>query len=450
MKTLRPYLIAIVLVSLTGALLLIGRPAHLSQAEKKGRIPAASPTESALALVLIPPGGDTASDREIRELQDKIKVGPNRSALLERLGWAYVNAARLTNDPGFYKLAEACASAIDEGVTPTAEAALLRGHIYEALHRFADAEQIARELVARRIFAFDYALLGDALMEQGRLLEAVEAYQKMVDLKPCLQTYSRIAHLRWLKGDLPGALEMARVAAASGSPREPEATAWAFTRFGIFSLQSGDDAAAIRSSELACELVPDFAPALLLRARLFTAQSKPSEAVRALEVAAEKNPMPEYLWALADALRADGRELEAKKAEAKMLVTGRGNDPRTFALFLSTRGIDPTIALELAQAELASRRDIFTHDALAWAQFQNGDLKAALENSALALAENTQDARLFYHAAVIAAAAHDDLRALALSRKAEAIGQMLLPSERAGLDRQVAALTQRTSALSAR
>lgn len=136
--------------------------------------------------------------------------------------------------------------------------------------------------------------------------------------------------------------------------------------------------------------------------------------------------------------------------DKKIIATGRNNDPRTFALFLSTRGADAATALELARGELADRQDVFTRDALAWAQLQSGDLEGARENIALALAEGTEDARLFYHAGAIAAAAQENLSALAFSKKAEAISQMLLPSERAALDRQVAALTGSGSTISSR
>ena len=63
-----------------------------------------------------------------------------------------------------------------------------------------EAEQIARQLVARRTVVLDYGLLGDALMEQGRLAEAADAYQRMIDLKPFYQSYTRAAHVRWTEG----------------------------------------------------------------------------------------------------------------------------------------------------------------------------------------------------------------------------------------------------------
>ena len=99
-------------------------------------------------------------------------------------------------------------------------ALLLRGHALHQLHRFHEAEAIARTLVTKREFVLDYALLGDALMEQGRLAEAAAAYQKMIDLKPFYQSYTRAAHLRWLTGDLDGAIELTHKAIATASPAQ--------------------------------------------------------------------------------------------------------------------------------------------------------------------------------------------------------------------------------------
>jgi hypothetical protein len=52
-----------------------------------------------------------------------------------------------------------------------------------------------------------------------------------------------------------------------------------------------------------------------------------------------------------------------------------------------------------------------------------------------ALAEGTQDARLFFHSAVIAAAAGDKVEAARYSRLAWKSRQMLYPSEREELGR---------------
>ncbi len=166
------------------------------------------------------------------------------------------------------------------------------------------------------------------------------------------------------------------------------------------------------------------------------AQGRGAEAIAALERAAEISPLPDYLWSLADALRAQGREGEAGQVERRLVATGAQSDPRTFSLFLSSRRQNPTLALRLAQEELENRHDIFTYDAVAWAQLASDMVGPARENIALALAAGTQDARLFQHAAEIAAAAGDQAQALEFSLKARALEQSLLPSERQALARR--------------
>ncbi|MEO5720160.1 MAG: tetratricopeptide repeat protein [Chthoniobacterales bacterium] len=393
-----------------------------------------------LQVVLTPIGGDTAIDKEISSLQSKLSERPEQAGLLERLGWAFVAKARLTSDPGFYNLAEQAGKAI-EATTPDDPAAqLLLGHIYDAQHKFVEAERVARALTKSREFVFDYALLGDALMEQGKLDEAVEAYQKMVDLKPCLQTYSRVAHMRWLKGDLSGAIVMARMAVSAGSPREPEPSAWACTRLAAYLWQAGEPDRAATNVDLALQLAPDYAPALLMRGKLLLSAGKFEEATAPLQQAAAISPLPDNLWTLSEALRADGKSADAEKIVTELTKSGAVSDPRTFAIFLGTRREDATQALRLATDELEARQDVFTYDALAWAQLANGDVQPAQENMKRALAEGTQDARLFYHAGAIAAAAGDAARALQFLNKAHAIQQLLLPSEREALVQTTAAL----------
>src|SRR5207247_9745450 len=182
--------------------------------------------------------GNGRLDSEIRRLQERVRAATNLNPGLERLGWLFVAKARESFDPGYYKLAEACAKALEARTAGRPEALLLRGHVLQNLHRFKEAEPLARELVARRGLSFDYALLGDALMEQGRLAEAVASYQSMIDLWPDLHSYSRGAHIRWLKGDLTGALELMQLAVSASSPLDPESAAWVSTRLAFYRLQA--------------------------------------------------------------------------------------------------------------------------------------------------------------------------------------------------------------------
>ena len=387
----------------------------------------------AQAIVLSAQAGTEREDLEIRRWQERAAAPGARATDFERLGWAYVAKARRTLDAGYYKLAEKTTEVMDARFGPSAEARLLRGHVCHNLHRFAEAETVARALVAERGLAADYALLCDALMEQGKLAAAVEACQQLVNLRPGVEAYSRIAHLRWLKGDLAGATAMMETAERAASPRDPESRAWLLARLSGYYLQSGDIGRALAVAESAIGAESSYPPALLARGRALLALGKSADAVAVLRSAVALNPLPEYQWWLADALRVDGDEAAAKTVEQALTSRGEAGDPRTLALFLATRGAAAGEAVRLAREELANRADILTHDALAWALAAQGDLPAAQAEIALATAERTQDARLLWHAGEIALAAGNREAAARAFAAARPMAATLTPGERARL-----------------
>lgn len=399
-----------------------------------------------MALVLAPHSGDGKTDRQIIQLQQKLPSARQPVPMLEQLGWLFVTKARESFDPGFYKLAEQCAAGI-EALQPEAnEALLLRGHVLQNLHRFKEAEPLARKLVARRGAPFDFGLLGDVLMEQGRLDEAVDAYQKMVDLKPGPQAFARIAHLRWLKGDLEGAVELMREAAASVSGVEAESSAWMLTKLAAYEWQRGDTNAARRAAAKALALQKDFPPALLLLGKMALTEGRTSEAVECLQLATRANPLPEYQWALSEALRVSGQGAAAEVVERDLMKHGAAEDPRTFSLFLATRRIEASRAVELAEQELLTRADVHTHDARSWALAAAGRLEEARRASLLALAEGTADPRLLLHAGCIAEQLGQAADARQHLEKAAGAQQVLLPGERDLLQRSLQKLAAATNA----
>jgi len=406
--------------------------------------PAGSPGTSASLderIILVPPAGSEREDREILLWQKRVtagrETGPNGLGTYERLGWSFVAKARRTLDAGYYKLAEKTAGVMDARFGSTDEALLLRGHVYHNLHRFQEAEAVARTLVARRGLAFDFALLSDALMEQGKLSESVAACGRMMALRPGLEAYSRAANLRWLTGDLPGAIEAMEAAVRAGSPLEPTNTAWTLSRLSLYYLQAGRAQDALRVAESAARAVPDYPPALLAKGRALVSLGHPDQAVDPIERAERLNPLPEYQWWLADALRAAGRRDGAARVEEELRLRGEASDPRTYSLFLSTRGGDSAEAVRLARAELASRADVFTQDALAWALASAGDYVRADAAMRGALSAKTKDARLFLHAGEIAMNRGEPDSAKSYFGEAARYSGTLTPSERTLLARRL-------------
>jgi tetratricopeptide (TPR) repeat protein len=421
------------LLAITCLLAFSARPKNKSEANK-----ASATFDDPLALVLAQQTGDSRTDREISRLQQQIRKGRNVQLGLERLGWAFVAKARESFDPGFYKLAEQCARCIEKRSPQSHEAMLLRAHVLQNLHRFKESETLARRLVEQRGLSFDYGLLGDALMEQGKLNDAVEAYQRMMNLKPDLRAYARAAHMRWLKGDLAGAIEAMQLAVGAASPSDAESAAWVNTRLAMYLFQAGKFNEAEQRCAFALSLQNNYPPTLLLKGKMLLAQNRFREAVDVLQNAAKLNPLPEYQWTLAEALRAIDRKNEASAVEAQLGQRGASSDPRTLALFLATRHKSPEKALRLAQAELGSRSDVFTHDALAWSLAAAGNLSEAHSEMQRALVEGTEDGRLFFHAGMIASRASDAAEAQRWLGKASSLSHQLLPSERNDLQNATA------------
>lgn len=396
----------------------------------------AQPTGPRLAesMVLSPQDGKEREDLEIARWQARARAKEAKADAFERLGWAYVAKARRTLDAGYYKLAEKTAEAMEARFGASPEAQLLRGHVWHNLHRFKEAETVARSLVGERGSPDDLALWSDTLMEQGRLAEAVGALQQLVNLKPGNEAYSRIAQVRWLKGDLRGAIEMMEAAHRATGPHGEETRAWTLARLSALYLQSKDTGRALAAADSALKALPAYPPALLARGRALFFLGKNDEAIGALRRAVELNPSPEYQWWLADSLRATGQGDEAAKLEVELKGRGEAGDPRTLALFLATRKQDFALATRLAREEIAIRADVFSRDALAWALAAEGKWDEAATEIEQALAEKTQDARLFLHAGEIARARGRAGEAQKFFSLARSMAGTLTPSERAILD----------------
>ncbi len=394
-------------------------------------------------IVLAPHSGAAAEDTEIARWQERAGAPGATVAMFERLGWAYIAKARRTLDAGFHKLTEKTADVIDAQFSATFDSRRLRGHALHNLHRFREAEAVARDLVKEEGSPADFALLSDALVEQGKIAEGVEALQRMVNLKPGVEAFSRMAHVRWLKGDLTGAAAAVEMALRASRADNSETHAWLLTRLAGYALQAGETDRALALAEEANTRLPDYAPALLAAGRALLVLDKSAEAIAQLIRAEALLPLPEYQWWLADALTVAGRKGEAALVEQRLMKHGATEDPRTFSLFLATRRTDIEGAQRLARAELHERADVFSQDAVAWALSTSGAVAEADEAMRAALKEGTRDARLSLHAGVIARAAGRAQEAREHLTRAQASAGTLLPSER---DRLSAALRELVAA----
>lgn len=379
---------------------------------------AVAPNHLLLALAEVP--GRSATERRIQELERRLRVQPSWDDGFLLLGRAWVRKARESADPGFYLHADACAKVLLERSPEHAGALNLRGLVLLNQHEFRAAKELAESVLRRDAEdVMAWGTLSDAELELGDFDAAVAAVDHMLGLKPGLPAYSRSSYLRFLRGDSSGAVEAIRLAIDAGlDPADAEPLAWTLVQAARLFWHRGDYAGADAGYEQALAVAPDYAPALAERGRVALALGEPARAAELLSRSEQKSPLVETLWLLGDALGESGDERGAAEAYARAEREGLRSDHRTLSLMDSTRNVNVKRALELARAEHALRRDVYTEDALAWALYRNGDIPAALASIDRATRLGTPDALLLFHRGAILLAAGRTKEGRALLEKA--------------------------------
>src|SRR5439155_26644291 len=122
-------------------------------------------------------------------------------------------------------------------------------------------------------------------------------------------------------------------------------------------------------------------------------------------------PMPDFAAALGDIYASMGQSAEAEKQYALVEYIGliskvnREIYNRQIALFYADHDRKLEEALQLAQSEIAVRKDIYGYDALAWCLYKNGRISESMKAITQALRMKTRDAKPYYHAGMIYSAA---------------------------------------------
>jgi tetratricopeptide (TPR) repeat protein len=325
---------------------------------------------------------------------------------------------------------------------------LRHGRIAFALHEFGAAREAAAsalELDPEDPAAL--ALAADAALEMGDVRAADAAYARLADEGRRPPILSRLARRAWLGGDVEGAEALVREAIRAASLVEG-GDELAFYHYQLAEMLRARNAFADAEAEYraALDAQPDHVPSSGGLALVLAATRRSGEAIRMLEEATARMPAPDLVAALGDLYALAGRDDDAADQWAlveRIADIGRANGgvyDRQLVLFLADHDRDTDRAVELATDELELRADVYGHDALAWALFKAGRLEEAYAAATAALRLETPDARIHYHAGLIAealgrtaeagehlafAAAHSgSLPPLQLGRLEAALGRM--------------------------
>jgi tetratricopeptide (TPR) repeat protein len=346
----------------------------------------------------------------IKRATEAIAKHPGQSGGYNSLAMALARRARETSDISYYQQAEEALQKSFATSPDNFEGMKVRAWLLLGRHEFAKALEVATRLNKQMPDDITvYGYLADANAELGNYGDAENAAQWMLNLRPGnVAGLTRGAYLRELYGNLPGAIELMKMAYDATAFQEKEDRAWILTQIAHIYLISGDLENAETYAKGALGLFPEYHYALGCLGSIRLAQKRYGEAAELLRTRYEKAPHAENLYSLAESLKLAGRGEEARESfaefEQKALreSTLADNANHELIAYYIDHANKPVQALKLAENEVARRQDVFTLDCYAWALAANGKYDAANVEMKKALAVGVKDPRIVQHAASIA------------------------------------------------
>ena len=385
--------------------------------------------EATAADPVLPPATLLAPDTDqviatIRSLEEKVKQNPDDFIAYTKLAGYYLQRQREIGSNEYLTLAGRAAHA-SLTILPAEQN-------YSGLAMLAQTEQGLHNFAAARDYAVQLTRLGpdkntgfeiltDALLELGEYdgaRRALDRLRSSIDKTVGIQI--RLGKYALLYGRTTEAvryLSEALVLSLKQSPPLSETVAWCRWQLGEIAFTSGDYATAEQHYRDALTTFPNFFRALASFARVRAARGDHAGAIAQYEQVIRIFPDLPFVAALGDLYQLTERTKEAAAQYALVEQVARLNAVngalynRQLSLFHADHDRNPEDAYANAVGEYAVRRDIYGADAVAWTALKAGHVVEAQRAITEALRFGTRDARLWYHAGMIAAAAGDRSRA---------------------------------------
>jgi len=344
---------------------------------------------------------------KIRQLQIQLQRNPDDTTIQSSLGLALLQQARISGDSSLYLPAEQLLTKTLSHNPQHIDALIGQGILALARHEFKQGLDWGLQAQAISPYRAEvYGIIGDAQIELGRYEDASLTLQKMVDLRPDINSYSRVSYLRELHGDSPGAIIAMKKAVTAGFPTAEE-TLWAQVQLGHLYFNQGKLLEAEAIYQQILQIQPTYLYAQAGIAKIETAHQRYDKAITTYQQIIDRLPLPEFVIALAElyTITQQSTKAEEQYELVRLLThldsTAGMNVDLELALFEAEYG-SPETALQKAKLAYQQRPSIYAADVLAWALYKTGNFTEAYRYSQEALRLGTRDAQLHYHAGMIA------------------------------------------------
>ncbi|MEO6406804.1 MAG: tetratricopeptide repeat protein [Ferruginibacter sp.] len=346
---------------------------------------------------------------------DKLRLNPSDNKSKLALASIFIGEARAYGNHAYYdEAAMYYVDAVLSSDPKNFEASILKCVLLLSQHRFEEAlveGEKTKELNPYN--AFVYGILIDANVELGKYDSAVVNSDKMVGVRPDIRSYSRIAYLREIYGDYPGAIEAMKMAVEAGTPGD-EATAWTRVQLARLYENTGELSYAKMQYEQALVDKPNYAYALSGKGKLLLNDKKTEEAIKYLlqaDALVEDGSVKELL---AEAYQQNGDIKKASNLQNEIInsINNHQHATNTKQAGHYHAGMELAYAyLNVGKNEDALRSalieykrrpaNIDVNECMAWVLYKNGEHAKAFPYLQKALSTSSKQPRLLCRAALI-------------------------------------------------
>jgi tetratricopeptide (TPR) repeat protein len=345
---------------------------------------------------------------KVDELKKKLAKDPNDTKVRLQIAMIYLSEARITGEHPYYYPA---VLKILDGVLylnpNNFEATTFKSSVKMSQHQFAEARDLAE--AARKINpdnAYVYGVLVDANVELGYYKEAIAMSDKMQELKPSLESYSRASYLREIYGDFKGSISAMKLAVEAGMPGS-EPFCWSKKTLGHLYESTGQLVEAQKQYDDILFVRPSYAFAYGGQARILKANKQYDKALEVLDKAAKIMPEFSFHEEMAEIYDLQGnheKALDKYEEVAQMLdqdaKSGHAVDLELCKLYTKAGKMD--LALKHGLIEYKKRpRNIDVNHAMAVVAFKSNDFKKAKEYISVAMSTGSKDPELLNDAGKI-------------------------------------------------
>jgi tetratricopeptide (TPR) repeat protein len=357
-----------------------------------------------------------------------VRLNPNDSKASLALAALFLQEARATGNYAYYdKAALKYVEDVLKNEPGNFQALLFKAILLISQHHFSEGLAVAEQAQKINPYnAFVYGILVDSHVELGNYKAAVENADKMISIRPDMRSYSRIAYLREIHGDYPGAIEAMQMAVESGVPGD-EGTEWCRIQLGKLYEKTGEVEKAKLLYQIALQNRPSYPYALAGLARITAFSKNYRQAEKYYQEANSLINDYGFRAELADVYSLMNMPQKASTIRNELIkdmltessqttengTHGHYSDGELAMVYVKEKEYEK--ALQHALLEYNRRPgNIDINETLAWVYYKKGDVVNANQHITEALKTGSKNPTLLCHAGLIVAKAGANTKAKTL------------------------------------